>query len=359
MPEFNLAEITSHFSISGKLENIKVNSQGHINSTFISEFSTPEGIRRYTHQRINQNVFHKPMEVMENIWLVTNHIRTILKQEYSDVSRRCLTVILTNDGKLAYEDSDGGFWRTYEYIDHVRTYESIANEKQAQLLGEAVGNFQLELSDFDGSRLHETIPHFHDMASRYAQLDKAISEDRLERLAKVHREVDFLMDNRERGSILWDSMKNGSVPIRVTHNDTKMNNVLFSEDGQEALCVIDLDTVMPGTILFDTGDMIRTATNTACEDERDLEKVSCSVKLHHALLSGYRSRASKFLTSREDELITESGRTTTQIMAVRFLTDFRAGDVYYHIERPEHNLDRARTQICLMQDMDRKWDQLR
>jgi thiamine kinase-like enzyme len=153
-------------------------------------------------------------------------------------------------------------------------------------------------------------------------------------------------------------MERGTYPTRVTHNDTKMNNVLFSEDGSEALCVIDLDTVMPGTILFDTGDMIRTATNTAVEDEQDLSKVSCDVRLYHALMDGYLSEADPFLIDEEFDALAESGRTITQIMAVRFLTDYLAGDVYYHTDRPGQNLDRARTQIALMRSMDQQWDEL-
>lgn len=356
--EYDLKRIAGHFRIEGELVGIKTNNQGHINNTFVSEFETPSGIAKYTHQRINTNVFHSPQEVMENIWAVTEHIKGVLRNRYDDISMRCLTVVRTLDDKLLFEDSDGGFWRTYHYIDNVTTFDTIADQTQARLLGEAIGDFQLELSDLDGSALHQTIPHFHDMEMRYRQLDKSIAEDCCGRLSSVREEVDFLQTNRARGRILWDCMENGEVPMRVTHNDTKINNVLFSQDGSEALCVIDLDTVMPGTILFDTGDMIRTATNTACEDETDLDKVTCNVDLHKALLAGYRSRAASFLTPRENELIVESGRCITQIMAVRFLTDYIAGDKYYQITHPSHNLDRSRTQIRLMQDMDRKWDVL-
>jgi thiamine kinase-like enzyme len=197
------------------------------------------------------------------------------------------------------------------------------------------------------------------MGWRYTQLSEAATKDCKNRLSSVQLEYNFLMENRTRGLSLWEGMESGRFPTRVTHNDTKMNNVLFSEDGTEALCVIDLDTVMPGTILFDTGDMIRTATNTACEDEKDLSKVHCNVELFASLLKGYRSQADRFLTKEESSMLVESGRITTQIMAVRFLSDYLSGDVYYHIDRPEHNLDRARTQIALMRSMDSEWDRLK
>jgi hypothetical protein len=253
-----------------------------------------------------------------------------------------------------YVDEDGGYWRTYQYIDHVKTFKTIANAEQAYLLGEAIGNFQLQLSDFDGNLLHETIPHFHDMRLRYEQLEESIQVNHQNRIQMVDAEVEYLMDTKERGFILWDKLQDGSLPIRVTHNDTKINNVLFSLDGKEALCIIDLDTVMPGTILFDTGDMIRTATTTAEEDATDLSTVHCDTLLHRALLEGYFSKAD-FLTPLERSLVVESGRNITQIMAVRFLTDFLNGDRYYHIDRENQNLERARNQIALMQDMDNKW----
>lgn len=266
-----------------------------------------------------------------------------------------LQVVKTKDNCLLFVDQTGGHWRTYHFIDNVRTFSTIENEKQARLLGDAVGQFQLQLSDFDGTTLHETIPHFHDMALRYEQLEKAKEVNFNNRLVHVKNELEFLASNRERGNILYENMMNGTLPTRVTHNDTKINNILFSLDGQKALCVIDLDTVMPGTILFDTGDMIRTATTTAAEDEINLDKVECDVTLHKALITGYLSKA-HFLTSLETELLVESGRNLTQIMAVRFLTDYLNGDVYYYTNRDDHNLIRARNQIKLMQDMDKKWD---
>lgn len=345
----------SQFQITGTLINYKANKEGHINSTFISTFDDEGIIKKYTHQRINTHVFKNPFEVMENISAVTSHIREKLIEQKLDVEMRALQVVKTKDDSLLYVDENGGHWRTYLYVDNVRTYSTIENTEQAKLLGQAVGEFQLQLSDFDGTTLHETIPHFHDMSFRYKQLEKAKEINFNNRLIHVEDEIEFLNSNKERGEILWNKMEQGLLPTRVTHNDTKINNVLFSLDGNEALCVIDLDTVMPGTILFDTGDMIRTATTTAAEDEIDLNKVECDIALHKALITGYLSKA-QFLTTLEKELVVESGRNLTQIMAVRFLTDYLNGDTYYYTEKEDHNLIRARNQIKLMQDMDKKWD---
>ncbi len=355
--ENKLRAILSHFAIEGVLTSLKANKEGHINSTFISSFVEKGNIKKYTHQRINAYVFKKPLEVMENISAVTSHIRSKLIGNYSDVDQRCLRVVPTREGELAYIDEEGGYWRTYHYVDHVRTFSTITDASQAYLLGEAIGTFQLQLADFDGTKLHETIPHFHDMGLRYQQLEEAIQVNHQGRLDQVGPELAFFMENRDRGLVLWEGMSKGKLPIRVTHNDTKINNVLFKPDGSEALCIIDLDTVMPGTILFDTGDMIRTATTTGEEDATDLSTVKCDIKLHKALIQGYLSKAD-FLTDLERSLVVESGRNITQIMGVRFLTDFLNGDTYYSIARERHNLDRARTQIKLMQDMDAKWDQL-
>lgn len=352
-----LKEIISKFQIEGTCLELKVNTEGHINTTYISTFDNKGVIEKYTHQKINDKVFTKPYEVMINIEAITNHIKNKLVLAGKNPEFGCLQIVKTIDDELLYYKEDLGYWRTYKYIDNVRTYATISNETQANLLGSAIGDFQLQLSDFDGSSLYETIYHFHDMRMRYNQLEAAIKVNYNNRLELVKEELEFLLKNKERGFEIWDLFETGKVPNRVTHNDTKMNNVLFSLDGKEAKCVIDLDTVMPGTILFDTGDMIRTATATAEEDELDLSKMTCNEKLHKALIEGYLAKA-KFLTDLERSLVVESGRTITQIMAVRFLADYLNGDKYYYIERENHNIDRARTQIKLMQDMDLKWEML-
>ena len=356
MDNYTAAEkVIGNFLIDGELEKIKVNTQGHINSTFVSTF-IKDGIKtKYTHQKINKNVFRNPKEVMENIVAVTKHIEQKVSS-LPDKDRRVLKVIFTKEGLPYHIDGDGEFWRTYIFIENVNTYDKIPSVNAARNLGKGIGNFQKQLSDFDGSRLNITIPHFHDMNLRYRQLEDAIKADVKGRTAEVRNELDFLFANKERGCRIWNDFESGRLPNRVTHNDTKMNNVLFDPVTDEAVCVIDLDTIMPGTILFDTGDMIRTACNTAEEDEKDLSKVSFDCQMYKALTGGYLEKAERFLTPLEKDGIKESGRTITQIMAVRFLTDYIAGDVYYNIAYPEHNIVRARTQIALMKSMDAQWD---
>ena len=355
MDNYKAAEkVIGNFLIDGELEKIKVNTQGHINSTFVSTF-IKDGVRtKYTHQKINRNVFKNPKEVMENIVAVTKHIEEKVSS-FPDKDRRVLKVIFTKDNLPYYIDEDGEYWRTYIFIENVNTYDKIPSVNAARNLGKGIGNFQKQLSDFDGSRLNITIPHFHDMNLRYRQLDDAVKADVKGRCAQVKAELDFLYANKERGCRIWDDFEKGILPNRVTHNDTKMNNVLFDPVSDEAVCVIDLDTIMPGTILFDTGDMIRTACNTAEEDEKDLSKVSFYAEMYKSLIGGYMESADSFLTKEEREGIKESGRVITQIMAVRFLTDYIAGDVYYHTAYDDHNLVRCRTQLSLMKSMDEQW----
>lgn len=339
--------VISNFRIEGECIDLKVNTQGHINSTFISTFRRSDGsVEKYTHQRINKNVFMHPDEVMENILAVTKHIR----KQITDPSG-CLTVIMSKDGKPYYLDEAGEYWRSYIHIDDVDTFDSITEEKQAYELGKGIGTFQLQLSSFPAERLHTTIEHFHDMGLRFSQLQAAMKADVKGRTKEVEEEISYLFDNKERGERIWKSFVSGHLPCRVTHNDTKMNNVLFSRKSGKALCVIDLDTIMPGTILFDTGDMIRTACNLGGEDEKNTEKVRFSYPFYKALIEGYEETAT-FLTEEEKAGIAESGRTITEIMAVRFLTDYIAGDVYYHTSYEKNNLDRSRNQIALMKDMD-------
>lgn len=355
MDNYKAAEkVIGNFLIDGELEKIKVNTQGHINSTFVSTF-IKDGVRtKYTHQKINRNVFKNPKDVMENIVAVTKHIEEKVSS-FPDKDRRVLKVIFTKDNLPYYIDEDGEYWRTYIFIENVNTYDKIPSVNAAKNLGKGIGNFQRQLSDFDGSRLNITIPHFHDMNLRYRQLDDAVKADVKGRCAQVKAELDFFYANKERGCRIWDDFEKGILPNRVTHNDTKMNNVLFDPVSDEAVCVIDLDTIMPGTILFDTGDMIRTACNTAEEDEKDLSKVSFNAEMYKSLIGGYMESADSFLTKEEREGIKESGRVITQIMAVRFLTDYIAGDVYYHTAYDDHNLVRCRTQLSLIKSMDEQW----
>ena len=355
MQEKKVRHILNQFALYGSLESFKGFGNGHINNTYISVRNQGGTRVRYTHQRINKNVFKNPEQVVQNIHNITGHIYNKVADEQNAAvspSRRVLQLVPAKDGRLWYVDDDGEYWRTYVFIEHASTFEVMSGTDLAYKVGKAVGTFQKQLSDYTGPALYETIPRFHDMHSRYAQLDEAVASDKAGRFSSITDEVDFLQKNRDRGMILSDGLAHGTLKSGITHNDTKLNNILFDDATGEAVCMIDLDTVMPGTVLFDTGDLIRTATNTGAEDERDLSKVGFNADLFRALIGGYMSEASDFLTDYEKSLIAESGRVFAQIMAVRFLTDYLNGDVYYKIERPSHNLDRTRTQLTLMKSMD-------
>ncbi|QQO09493.1 phosphotransferase enzyme family protein [Breznakiella homolactica] len=351
-----LYNILDRFALYGDFETAKPYGSGHINSTFMSRWNQAGTRVRYLHQRINESVFVHPDQVMDNIVRVTAHIaEKLTRSEVPGPSRRTLTVIPSKDGKPWVRDDEGGWWRTYLFIEGAHTLELAKSPEEARFLGATIGAFQKQLADLDGPRLHETIPDFHNMEMRYRRFSEAIAKDAHNRVKDVQAEIAFMRENEERGAALIRALRDGLIPERICHNDTKMNNILIDDGSSEGLCVTDLDTVMPGTSLFDMGDLIRTVTTRAEEDERDLSKVEFDLGFLEALMDGYVSAAAEFLTRSERDLLLESGRNITQIMGLRFLTDFLEGDHYYRIARPGHNLDRARNQIALINSMDSKW----
>jgi thiamine kinase-like enzyme len=358
-----LWEVLDQFAIYGELETIEPFGRGHINSTFRSQWNQA-GVRvRYTHQRINERVFIHPDEVMENISRVTGHIAKKV-QNLSDRSRRVLSVVPLRDGKPYVRDSEGGWWRTYLFIEGAHTLEVAESPEDARFLGASVGRFQKQLADLPPPRLFDTIPDFHNMEKRYLRFYEALEKDARGRAAAVRPETAFMQENEERGAVLIRALRDGSIPERICHNDTKMNNILIDDNSDNTgteypvSCVLDLDTVMPGTSLFDVGDLIRTVSSRAEEDERDLSRVAFDCRLFEALIGGYFSEAGEFLLPEEKALVVESGRNFAQLMGLRFLTDYLEGDLYYQIARPEHNLDRCKNQIALIRSMDSKWGEV-
>jgi len=350
-----LAELLGHFAIFGDLVSLEPFGTGHINTTYRSTWFQAGTRVRYIHQRINATVFTKPPEVLSNIGRVTDHIRAqLVTRGVDQVSRRVLTLVPTLDGRYWLRDSQDAWWRTYLFIEGSTSRESCSGFREAEALGRAIGDFQNQVADLRGDRLFETIPHFHDSSHRYGQLEDALRDGDRSRIHETKDELAFLAENRERGTLISRKLAEGSLPERICHNDTKMNNLLLDEVDGEVLCVADLDTVMPGSPLYDFGDLVRTATSTAEEDERDLSRMGFSLPLFEALLSGYAAAAS-FLCAEERALLCEAGRSTAQIMAIRFLTDYLNGDRYYKIAWPSHNLDRCRTQIAFMRSMDTQW----
>ncbi|MDR3275857.1 MAG: aminoglycoside phosphotransferase family protein [Treponema sp.] len=354
-----MQDLLSQFAIYGDFEEAGPFGGGHINSTFRSSWRQAGTRLRYLHQRINTQVFRHPEAVMENILRVTSHIAAGLAASGSrDISRQVLSVVAARNGRPFVIDGEGGFWRSYLFIEGAYSREVTETPEEAAFLGAGAGRFQKQLVGLGGPRLHETIPDFHHMERRYQRFREALDKDAFHRAASLGAEIDYMEANAERGAVLIRALRSGKIPERICHNDAKMNNLLLDKKTGEALAIVDLDTVMPGSALFDTGDLIRTVCNRAAEDERELSRVVFEPAYFRALISGYLSESAGFLTEAEKRLIPESGRSFAQIMGLRFLTDYLEGDHYYHIARPEHNLDRCRTQIALMRSMDAQWEEI-
>ncbi|MDR0567888.1 MAG: aminoglycoside phosphotransferase family protein [Spirochaetaceae bacterium] len=350
-----VAEIAPQFALYGDFETAAAFGNGHINDTFVSVWNQAGLKVRYLHQRINHRVFLHPEAVMENIQRVTEHIARKLKDK-PDRSCRTLTVVPARDGKPYVMDREGGWWRTYLFIEGTHSLDAPSSPAEARFLGKSIAAFQKLLADLPPPRLQETIPDFHNMEVRYRRFYQALDADAYGRVQSGSAEIAFMRENEDRGGILVQAMKTRAIPERICHNDTKMNNILLPETG-DAVCVGDLDTVMPGTPLFDVGDLVRTVCTSVSEEEQDLAKVRFDLNFMQALFEGYLSEASEFLTAEEKKLLLEAGRNITQIMGLRFLTDYLEGDRYYHTAREGHNLDRCRNQIALIRSMDAQWRQ--
>ncbi|MGH9159653.1 MAG: phosphotransferase enzyme family protein [Vicinamibacteraceae bacterium] len=330
---------------------------GHINETYAPTFNQSGTPVRYILQRINHDVFKQPIPLMENVARVTAHARARLSTNGNrDVSRRVLTLVPSVDGTPYVIDEEGAVWRMYLFIEGARTYDLIETERQALAAARAFGEYQRLLADLPGVRLHETIPDFHHTRRRFDALQRAVDADVRNRAAFVASEIAFA-EAREAGiDDLLTRQASGELPERTTHNDTKLNNVMIDDDTSEGLCVIDLDTTMPGLVAYDFGDLVRTAAAAAAEDEQDLDKVYARMDMFEALAEGYLSTAGRFLTKAERESLAVGARLITLENGLRFLTDYLQGDVYFKTARPDHNLDRARTQFKMVESMEAQRD---
>ena len=326
---------------------------GHINDTFLVVAD-----KRYIMQRMNTKIFTKPVELMANILGVTEHIRKKAEaMGRADVERASLVVVPTVDGKKFFVDSEGSYWRVYEFTEHTVTQEVVASVEDFYNCAVAFGNFQQMLADFPAEKLHETIPNFHNTPDRYRIFRETFARDPMHRAAKVMPEIEFVLQREKEMAILQNALVSGELPLRVTHNDTKLNNVLLDAKTRKALCVIDLDTVMPGSSLYDYGDAIRFGAATAAEDEQDLSKMELDLHMFRIFTRGY-IQACPGLTEKELEYMPLGAKTLTMECGIRFLTDYLDGDNYFSIHRDGHNLDRARTQFKLVADMEEKWDEM-
>ncbi len=350
---YDLQNVFNAFEINDSLVKAVPYGTGHINDTYKVDCAGSE----YIFQRINTSIFRQPEALMDNFEKVTAHIAGKIAAEKSD--RQTLHVVHDRvSGKPFTVDADGNFWRAYHFVGNARTYDILETAEQAYQAASAFGQFQCDLADLD-FRLNETIPDFHNTPSRLANLKKSIAADVCGRAVSVAKEIDFVMAREADCSVLTDLQAKGELTERTTHNDTKLNNVLISETTQKAVCVIDLDTVMPGLPHYDFGDMVRTGTSPAAEDEKNLDLVTMRFEMFEALLRGYLSSAGSFLNPLEKELLPFSGKLITLEIGIRFLTDYLDGDIYFKTKREEHNLDRCRTQLKLVQSIESQLDRMR
>lgn len=335
--------------------SVKAYGQGHINRTFLVETS---GEERYILQGINKNVFPEPEKLMENIVKVTFYLKDIIKEYGGDPDRETLTLVFGTGGKSFFKDESGEYWRVYRYIEDAVTLNAAENVEDFCESGIAFGRFQGMLRDFPAETLYPVIPDFHDTAMRFQTFQKAVSQDKCGRAKEVKKEIDFIRERSPEMSILGDMQKRGELPLRVTHNDTKLNNVMLDKESHKALCVIDLDTVMPGLSVHDFGDAIRFGANTAPEDEPDIGKVSLSLEHYEAYRKGFLKGCQGSLTENEIRMLPMGAKMMTLECGMRFLTDYLLGDTYFKVDRERHNLDRCRCQLALVEDMERKWDKM-
>ncbi len=352
----DLREISDLFDIRADFVGGMPYGSGHINDTYCASFDQA-GLRpiRYILQRINTNVFKAPVQLMENISRVTRHsLELLIREGNPEARRRTLTCIPANDGKPYAVDTHGNYWRVYPFIERATGHDEIQNNDQAYEAAKAFGNFQKLAAGLGGARLHETIPDFHNTPKRLEALRAAIEADPLNRAAAVKSEIGFVEARAADCLRITDLITAGTIPERVTHNDTKLNNVLLDDETAEGVCVIDLDTTMPGSALYDFGDMVRTATPTTREDSTDLDKLDLRMDRFDALVRGYLASTRSFLNSAELENLAFSGKLLTLECGIRFLTDYLQGDVYFKIKRPQHNLDRCRNQFAFVAAIEKR-----
>ena len=349
-----LRTVIDAFAFDGNAIDTKPFGSGHINETVLL---TTDKNSQYILQKINTYVFTNPQGLMENVFNVTEYLKKRLVERGEDPNRGTLTFIRTRDGKLYYDGPEGA-WRAYRFQGDLIALNAARNPQDFYASGKAFGRFQALLGDYPAETLFETIPHFHDTPSRFAQLHEAIEKNAAGRLDTVREEVEFALAREESASIVMDLQKEGVLPLRVTHNDTKLNNVLLDPQTGEGVCVIDLDTIMPGQAIFDFGDSIRFGASTATEDEKDLNKVEMSLELFEAYTKGFLEGCNSVLSQAEKDLLPTGAWMMTLECGIRFLADHLNGDVYFKTAYPEHNLDRARTQFKLIQEMEQKQDQM-
>jgi aminoglycoside phosphotransferase (APT) family kinase protein len=345
--------VAGEFELNSEIASAMPYGSGHINDSYCVTLKGSQSARRCIVQRINHHIFKDPVAMMKNIERVTGHLAEQVASE-PDRERRVLTLIRTREGRAWHEDAKGEFWRAYEFIENAQTYDAVESSQQAFEAAKAFGRFQQMLATMPAPRLHDTIPDFHHTPKRFAAMEQAVKADAVGRATGAQREIEFAFAH----GAMVDVLLKAGLPERVTHNDTKFNNVMLDDATGEGICVIDLDTVMPGLALYDFGDMVRTTTSPAKEDEQDLAKVSMQFAMFEALTRGYLTAAGSFLTKAERDLLAFSGKLITLEIGLRFLTDHLSGDTYFKVRREGHNLDRCRTQFKLVESIEAQEEQM-
>ncbi|WPP51485.1 phosphotransferase enzyme family protein [Catalinimonas niigatensis] len=354
---YPVEKIISTFRIGADTFSYHPFGSGHINDTYLVEVNTSPS-DKYLLQRINHQVFKDVEGLMQNMQLVTSHLRQKLSHG-QDGHFTTVTLIPTLGGKWHHQDEKGNYWRMQTFIPNSISYDTVSSEHQAFQAGYAFGKFQLLLRDIPIENLKESIPDFHNMEYRFRNFASALEKDPVGRKASVKDEVHFALDRKQSMLDLYAHVKKQEVPLRITHNDTKFNNVLLDQDSQQAICVIDLDTVMPGVVWYDFGDSVRTIINTAEEDEATLDKIEVNLSLFDAFTRGYLQETSSLLTDLEVEQMAFSSHYMTFIMGLRFLTDYLEGDVYYKTKHLHHNLQRAKAQFNLVSKMEAQAEKMK
>jgi Ser/Thr protein kinase RdoA (MazF antagonist) len=351
-------EVAARFRLPGEVTLLQPYGNGHINDTFCLTCALGEGkTKRYILQRMNDDIFNSPKELMENVVNVTSFLREKIIAAGGDPDRETLNVVPAADGGN-YLEYKGDFFRMYIFIEGATCFEQVKQPEDFYNSALSFGNFQKLLADYPADTLHETIVNFHNTVSRFRDFKKAVEEDVCERAENVREEIQFVLDRELDTHVICDALIQKKIPLRVTHNDTKLNNIMIDNETGKGICVIDLDTVMPGSALYDYGDSIRFGANTGAEDERNLALISLDLELFDIYTKGYLEGCGGSLTKEEIELLPMGAKLMTFECGMRFLADYLKGDVYFKIHKPEHNLDRCRTQFRLVADMESKWEQM-
>lgn len=363
MGNLNLDEVREkvamQFAMEGELKELSAFGNGHINDTLRATCELADGrTKRYIVQRMNDGIFKNPDELMENVMNVTSFLRKKIIAAGGDPDRETLNVIPTKDGRNYLTDENGDFWRCYIFIEDATSFDQVEKPEDFYNSAVAFGNFQRLLADYPAATLHETIKNFHNTVSRFADFKKAVEEDVAGRAKDVQKEIQFVLDREADCHVICDALAKGELPLRVTHNDTKLNNIMIDNRTGKGLCVIDLDTVMPGSSLYDYGDSIRFGASTGAEDEQNLDLIWCDLELFEIYTKGYVEGCGGSLTEKEIRMMPMGAKLMTLECGMRFLADHLQNDIYYKIHRENHNLDRARTQFKLVADMEAKWDEM-